>query len=359
MRVRVGRGPTGRAVAESRPIEVQNVFAEPSLREWWEPARELGFVSLISLPLRAGGETTGALTFYFDVAHEFDESERHLLTLVADQLSVMSSRAESVDELRQELERTRAENEALRKRLGEGEESKRLKDEFVSNISHELRTPLTSILGYANLLTEGQAGELDEPQLAALSRIENSAQVLLRLISDLLELSQLKLGRTELNVGPDDAVNIARRALESAGTPPPGVEVTLEAASERLPMMVDGEKVAKVLENLLSNAYKFTAEGAVHVRVRSVTDDGGPAIEWLVEDTGIGIAREQQDAIFDEFRQGDGSSTRLYGGTGLGLALCRRLARLLGGRITVRSEPGGGSEFRLVLPVRARSSSSS
>src|SRR5690606_28645697 len=97
------------------------------------------------------------------------------------------------------------------------------KDEFVSNISHELRTPLTSILGYANLLSDGQAGELQEEQHAAVARIESAANVLLRLISDLLELSQLKLGRTELNVGPDDGVNIARRALESAGSPPDSV----------------------------------------------------------------------------------------------------------------------------------------
>src|SRR5690606_14042310 len=151
----------------------RDVFEDPSLREWWEPARELGFRSFISLPLRAAGETTGALTFYFEGPHEFDESERHLLMLIANQLAVMSGRAESADELRQELERTRAENRLLRERLGQGEESKRLKDEFVSNISHELRTPLTSILGYANLLSEGQAGELEEKQHAAVARIES------------------------------------------------------------------------------------------------------------------------------------------------------------------------------------------
>lgn len=354
LRVRVGRGPTGRAVAEGRPVEVRDVFADPALREWREPARELGFVSLICLPLRADGHTTGALTFYFDAPHDFDDDERKLLGLIADQLAVTTAHAQSIDELHREAERVRAENEALRERLGAGEETKRLSDEFLSNISHELRTPLTSILGYANLLAEDHARELSGEQRAAVERIESSASVLLRLISDLLELSQLKLGRGTINIAPDDAINIARRALESVGTPHPGVQVVLDAVDDRLPMMVDGEKAIRVLQNLLDNAFKFTTTGAIRIRVRPVMDDEVDAIEWAVADTGIGIPPDKQEAIFDEFRQVDGSSTRLYGGTGLGLALCRRLARLLGGRVTVRSEPGGGSEFRLVVPTAPR-----
>jgi signal transduction histidine kinase len=351
LRVRVGRGPTGRAVAEAAPFEVSDVFSDPALREWWDPARELGFVALISLPLRAGGAVTGALTFYFDAVHHFDADERHLLMLIADQLAAAGARTAAFDEQRRELVRLRTENELLRNRLDAGEESRRLKDEFLSNIGHELRTPLTSILGYANLLSGGQtAGSLSDDQQNAVARIEGSANVLLRLISDLLELSQIKLGRTTLNVAPDDAVLLARRAVDGAGEPPAGVRVVIDAAADRLPIMCDGEKVVKVLENLVSNAYKFTSSGSVSVGVRPVTEGGTPQIEWLIVDTGIGIPQDQQEAIFDEFRQVDGSSTRLYGGTGLGLALSRQLARLLDGRISVQSEPGRGSRFRLVLP---------
>lgn len=355
LRLRVGRGPTGRAVAHAEPVEAANVFADPSLREWWEPARELGFTSLISLPLRTDAGSVGALTFYFADAHEFDDDERHLLRLVADQLATMSARAESVESMKRDMDRLKRENQLLQKRVGAGEEAKRLKDEFVANISHELRTPLTSILGYANLLSDGQAGPLADEQKAAVARIESSAHVLLRLISDLLELSQLKLGRAPLNAAPDDAVLIAQRALQSAGAPPAGVTVTLDPAAERIPVMTDGDKVARILENLLSNAYKFTAEGSITMTVRETIDDGVAMAEWRVIDTGIGIAPEQHDAIFDEFRQVDGSSTRLYGGTGLGLALCRRLARLLGGRLRVRSERGAGAEFELHVPVLANS----
>ncbi|HSJ32447.1 MAG TPA: GAF domain-containing sensor histidine kinase [Longimicrobiales bacterium] len=351
LRLRVGRGPTGRAVARRQPVEVSDVFADPALREWHEPARELGFVSLISLPLATGAEATGALTFYFDEPHEFDDDERHLLTLIADQLAVASGRVAALQAERRELEELRTENAVLRRRLGAGAEAKRLSDEFLANISHELRTPLTSILGYANLLTDGQAGSMPDAQRNTVLRIERSANALLHLINDLLELSQIKLDRAAVTIAPDDAVLLARRALDSAGRPRDTVQVTLDAESERLPIMTDGEKVVKILENLLSNAYKFTERGAVDVAVRSTFDDGRPAVEWIVTDTGIGIAQEKQDAIFDEFRQVDGSSTRLYGGTGLGLALCRSLARLLGGRITVTSEPGRGARFRLMIPA--------
>jgi signal transduction histidine kinase len=351
LRVRVGRGPTGRAVAEAAPFEVADVFADPALREWWDPARELGFVSLIALPLRADGEAMGALTFYFDAAHAFGDDERHLLMLIADQLAAASARAAVLEQERREMERLRTENELLRSRLGAGEESRRMKDEFLSNISHELRTPLTSILGYANLLAGGQtAGTLSDDQRNAVDRIEGSANVLLRLISDLLELSQIKLGRTMLNVVPDDAVLLTRRALEAAGDAPDNVEVVVEEAAERLPLMGDGDKMLKVLVNLISNAFKFTPRGTVTIGVRAITEGGNPMVEWTITDTGIGIPADEHESIFDEFRQVDGSSTRLYGGTGLGLALSRSLARLLGGYISVQSEAGKGSRFRLVVP---------
>jgi signal transduction histidine kinase len=183
------------------------------------------------------------------------------------------------------------------------------------------------------------------------TRIESAALVLLRLISDLLDLTQLKLGRAALNSAPDDATLITQRALQAAGAAPANVHVALDLPRDRLPLYVDGDKVAKVLENLLSNAFKFTEAGTISVSVRPAIDRGRRAVAWVVADTGVGIPADQQEAIFDEFRQVDGSSTRLYGGTGLGLALSRRLAELLGGQLTVQSEPGQGARFRLVVPA--------
>jgi signal transduction histidine kinase len=351
LRIRVGRGPTGRAVAEGELVQVRDVFADLALREWWEPARELGFVALISLPLRVGSRVDGALTFYFTSARDFDDSERHLLVHIADQLAAASGRVAEMDAQRREMARLQAENDQLRGRLGAGEESTRLKDEFLSNISHELRTPLTAILGYADLLAGGHAGDVPEEQRAGVERIRKAAHALLRLINDLLELSHLKLGRVELSVAPDDALHIAQRALDAAGPPPDDVQVAIEEPAERIHLLVDGEKAARILENLLTNAFKFTPRGSVTVTIRRTVEEQQPIVEWVVRDTGIGIPADDHDAIFDEFRQVDGSSTRLYAGTGLGLALSRRLARLLGGRITVRSEPGRGSEFRLAVPA--------
>jgi signal transduction histidine kinase len=350
MRIRVGRGPTGRAVELDDAIEVNDVFAEPTLREWWEPARELGFIALISLPLEAAHGTTGALTFYYDKAHEFSDEERHILRLVAGQLSIMAERAQNVQDLRTDNDRLRAENTNLIQRVAEAEESRRLKTEFLANMSHELRTPLNSILGYTFLL-QNQGGPLSEEQHNALAKIDAGANALLRLINDLIELTQLKLDRAAVNATPEDAVLLAKRAAELAGPVNEAVTFRLLAMPDRIPITTDGDKVVKILENLLSNAIKFTAAGEISLTIRQTGPRNNRRVEWTVKDTGIGIPTEKQEAIFDEFRQVDGSSTRLYGGTGLGLALSLGLARLLGGEISVESEPGVGSTFILRLPL--------
>ena len=348
MRIRVGRGPTGRTVAEGVPFEVEDIFADPAVRDWWEPARELGFASLISLPIRARGEVVGALSFYFEGRRIFDDQERRLLLLVADQLSATAEKAQLIEDLSVANERLREQNRELSVRITEAEEARRLKTEFLANISHELRTPLTSILGYSYLLSSGQNTDPKE----ALGKIERSATALLGLIDDLLALSQLKLGRTTVEPAAEDAVELARRAIEEVGPIPSGVSLDLHAPDGPIHTRVDGLKVQKILENLLSNALKFTVEGRVTVSVsrdRSARQDT-PCICWGVRDSGIGIRQDEYEAIFDEFRQVDGSSTRLYGGTGLGLALSRGLAELLGGSVEVRSEVGKGSVFTLALP---------
>jgi len=351
-------------------VEVEDVFAEPSLRDWWEPARELGFASLISLPLRARGEVAGALSFYFQGPRRFDEEERELLALVADQLSATVEKATLIEDLKAANEQLAGRNQELSARVLEAEESKRLKDEFLANVSHELRTPLTSILGYTYLLSAGHTGPITEEQKAAVAKIERAAMVLLQLIDDLLDLSQLKLGRAQPVYAEEDGRALAERAARAIGPPPPGTTFRLIAPEEPLPLQTDGQKVVKILENLLSNAFKFTPEGQVTLLVRRATGgqegegckrgEAGPTpaaaaptagwVEWVVQDTGIGIRPEDLPKIFDEFRQVDGSVTRPYGGAGLGLALSLRLAKLLGGTLTAESEPGRGSTFTLRLP---------
>jgi signal transduction histidine kinase len=347
MRIREGQGPTGRAVAERTAVVVEDLFSDPSHHEWWEPARELGFASLVSLPFADGGIVKGALTLYFGRPRGFTHDERRLLAVIADQLAVTASRAELLNELSNANERLRAHNGELALRAERSEELRRLKDELIANVSHELRTPLTTIIGYAQLLADGELGAMPELQSNALRRIESAGSSLLALITDLLDLSQLRTARVPMTTGRYDAAALARAASEETPVPHGRIRFELRSPEEPVRIDTDGEKVVRILKNLLSNAFKFTPEGAVSLEVAA----RGSMVTWTVRDTGIGICDTQLDRIFDEFSQVDGSTTRLYGGAGLGLALSRRLAVLLGGDIRVESATGTGSTFVLSLPI--------
>ena len=359
MRVRVGAGPTGVAVAENRVVEVPNVFSSGELEDWWEVARELGFAASVSLPLLLGGRPEGAVTFYFREPGSPRSHDRHLLRLVADQLSATAEKAHLIEDLQRANALLRLQNVELEARYREAEEARRLRGELLANVSHELRTPLTAILGYTYLLRD--SGALAGDQAAQVERIEGAGTELLRLIEDLLDLTNLQLGRLAPQVETCDAVALLHAAMGSLA-PPPQLQVRVLAPDATVPVRTDGSQVLRILRNLLSNAYKFTREGGVTVRVRMAsgspwtdearrTGDVRHEVVWEVEDTGIGIAADALERIFDEFRQVDGSATRRFGGVGIGLALSRQLARRLGGDVTVRSEPRKGSLFALALPA--------
>ena len=359
MRVRVGAGPTGVAVAGNRVVEVPNVFSDEELEDWWEVAQELGFAASVSLPLLQGGRPEGAVTFYFRDPGAPRSHDRHLLRLVADQLSATAEKAHLIEDLQRANALLRLQNVELEARYREAEEARRLRGELLANVSHELRTPLTAILGYAYLLRDG--GALDADQAAQVERIEAAGTQLLALIDDLLDLTNLQLGRLAPQVETCDAVALLHAALGTPA-PPPRLEVRVVAPDATVPVRTDGSQVLRILRNLLSNAYKFTPEGTVTARVRMAsgspwtaearrTGDVRHLVAWEVEDTGIGIEAAELERIFDEFRQVDGSATRRFGGVGIGLALSRQLARRLGGDVTVRSEPGKGSLFTLALPA--------
>ena len=357
MRVRAGNGPTGRAVADNELVEVEDIFADPALEDWWDSARELGFASSVSLPLVFRSKSIGAITFYFREPETFHDADRSLLRLVADQLAATAEKAHLIEDLQRANAQLREQNVDLEARYREAEEAKRLKNEFLANVSHELRTPLTAVLGYAYLLREGLSGALGPEQVEAVEKIESAGNSLMGLINDLLDLTHLKLGRTGVERELCDAVALARAALSAAPTPAPAVQLRTEAPPDRIPIHTDPVLVVRILQKLISNAVKFTATGTVTVRVRSEVEEGepsldrGPTVIWEVEDTGIGIAEEDRHAIFDEFRQLDGSATRRFGGTGMGLALSQGLAHRLGGEIRLESTPGEGSTFTLALPA--------
>ena len=360
MRVRLGAGPTGVAAAENRVVEVHNVFADPALEDWWEVAHELGFAASVSLPLVLGGRPEGAITFYFRHPGTPRAHDRHLLRLVADQLSATAEKAHLIENLQQANALLRVQNVELEARYREAEEARRLKGELLANVSHELRTPLTAILGYAFLLRD--AGGLSGDQEAQVGRIEEAGTQLLRLIEDLLDLNNLQLGRMEPRVESCDAVALLRAAMLEVAAPPQ-LQVRVDAPDAAVPVRTDAVQAVRILRHLVSNAYKFTPEGAVTLRVRMAggspwsdqarrTGEARHQVVWEVEDTGIGVREEDLERIFDEFRQADGSTTRTYGGSGLGLAISRRLVELHGGTIVVASEPGIGSTFTVGLCAR-------
>ncbi|WP_036169083.1 response regulator [Massilia sp. 9096] len=244
---------------------------------------------------------------------------------------------------------TLAQNQ-LRERALELERASRYKSEFLANMSHELRTPLNSSLILAKLLSDNQAGNLNEEQVRFAQTIYSAGNDLLNLINDILDISKVEAGKLELV--PEDLP--LRRVIEGmARTFEPlarqkELEFVLQVAPE-VPATIhtDRQRLEQILKNMLSNAVKFTDGGRVSLSV-TARDDGW--VQFAVQDSGIGISADQLERIFDAFHQADGSTARKYGGTGLGLSISRDLAGLLGGTIQVTSTPGAGSTFTLSLP---------
>ncbi|HEY9840171.1 MAG TPA: ATP-binding protein, partial [Candidatus Obscuribacterales bacterium] len=257
--------------------------------------------------------------------------------------------------LRDITQRRRIESE-LELARDAAEAASQAKSMFLANMSHELRTPLNAILGYTEMLQE----EVSEQQLAGfeadLDKISSEGRHLLELISDILDLSKIEAGRMELVL---EAFDIAPLVEELAGTVRLQMEKNHNHFETHCPpglgrMFSDRTRVRQSLLNLLSNAAKFTRKGSVTLEVHLEQRNGRDWVVFQVADTGIGIAPAQQVRLFQPFTQADSSTTRKYGGTGLGLALTRRFSQMLGGEVTVRSRPGEGSVFRLSLPLETQ-----
>ncbi len=237
-------------------------------------------------------------------------------------------------------------------------EANRAKSQFLANMSHELRTPLNSIIGFSEILSEKLDGRIEARFLRFLHNILSSGRHLLGLINDILDLSKIEAGKMDLVFEPVSIHDIVRGVASVmhgiAARRQIRIELTVEPG---LPLIVaDPPRIKQVLYNLLSNAVKFSRDAEeVRVRVRgaSPAESGLPSAGLFIEviDRGIGIRSDDQELIFDEFRQVDGGSTRNMGGTGLGLALVKRFVEMHGGRVEVESEPGRGSLFRVVLPL--------
>jgi PAS domain S-box-containing protein len=244
-------------------------------------------------------------------------------------------------------------NELLRRQALALEQASAAKSQFLANVSHEFRTPLNAILGYSLMLMGGFYGQLTEDQARTVQRIDANSKHLATLINDVLDIERIEAGRMPLQISQFSVQEVVREVMEELqgviAQSTASVNVTLPADLPRLKS--DRQKLKQILVNLLSNALKYTKDGTVDIMARH---ESAGRIQLSVRDSGVGIAPEDHTRIFEPFQQAKRVITRPQGGTGLGLAISRRLARMLGGDISVQSALGAGSTFTVAIPVRVR-----
>jgi HAMP domain-containing protein/CheY-like chemotaxis protein/signal transduction histidine kinase len=281
----------------------------------------------------------------------------------------LEEKASLLAEQNQKVEQKNREVEAARLSLEEKAEqlaiSGKYKSEFLANMSHELRTPLNSLLILAKLLSDNKESTLTPKQVEFAQTIYSSGTDLLNLINDILDLSKVEAGKMEVNpmeVPMREVESFSIRTFEPVAQQK-GLKFSVAIQPDAPPSIyTDGQRLQQVLKNLLSNAIKFTEHGGITLTIRKAEkgkrfasrtlDQAESVIAFAVSDTGIGIAKDKQQLIFEAFQQADGTTSRKFGGTGLGLSISREIARLLGGEIRVESTPGSGSTFTLFLPAR-------
>ena len=296
--------------------------------------------------LRAGAERIGG----GDLAQRIRIKTGDELEALADQFNDMAGRLqESYAGLEQKVEERTREVEEKSRQL---EMASQHKSQFLASMSHELRTPLNAIIGLTEMMVSNAARFGTEKAAEPLRRVHRAGSHLLGLINQVLDLSKIEAGKLELS---PDVVALAPLITEVVDTARPLAEqnnnrLVVKSQENLGSLTVDPMRLRQILLNLLSNACKFTKQGEVTLLARKVIDQGN-WIEFTVSDTGIGMTPEQQAKLFEEFTQADSSTARQYGGTGLGLAITRKLARMMGGDVTLTSEAGKGSTFTVRLPA--------
>ncbi len=228
-------------------------------------------------------------------------------------------------------------------------EASRLKTNFLSNMSHELRTPLNSVIALTGVLNRRLEGKIPAEEHSYLEVIERNGKNLLALINDILDISRIESGRVEMECTDFNLTELISGIVSMIAPQASQKNITIDFAPEKESMVIhsDAGKIYHILQNIISNAVKFTDKGGVHISTSQPDDK----VNITIKDTGIGIAEEHLPYIFDEFRQGDSSTSKRYGGTGLGLALAKKYADLINGKINVQSQVGKGSDFTLSVPV--------
>ena len=334
---RPGRGLANLVFETKAPLMIDNLQADRRVRDP-DFFRKHGFVSYLGAPLIVKEEILGVLSFYTQEQHEFADEEVDFLSTLASQAAMAIHNAQLYAQIQ---------HQAI-----ELEKSNKGKNEFLNVVSHELRTPLNLISGYTEVVRGGMVGEINSEQETALGKVVSCTKDLMGTIGRILQATSIeaeavKVDRKEIIVGHllDDLKSIYDGSV--------GKEVNLQWAYslDFLSMRTDSEKLKHILQNLIDNAIKFTERGQVTVSARQVL--GAGSVEFRVKDSGVGIPKEMLPLVFEKFRQVDNSSTRAYGGVGLGLYIVKKFAEMLGGDVEVESELGKGTIFTVTLPTAA------
>jgi adenylate cyclase len=334
--IRLGQTMVSQAALQRRPMQLADASQDTSSLVL-DVVQRAGFRALLTVPLLGVDRILGALVVRRKEPGEFPQSTINLLETFAAQsvLAIQNARLfHEIEEKSRELEL-----------------ASEHKSRFLASMSHELRTPLNAIIGLTEMMVTNAARFGTEKALEPLNRVYRAGTHLLGLINQVLDLSKIEAGKLELipesvNLAPliDEVIGTGRQLAEQNNN-----RLVVEAEGNLGALTVDPMRLRQILLNLLSNACKFTKAGEVALRVRKIAD-GRSWIEFAVSDTGIGMTAEQQAKLFEEFSQADALTARRFGGTGLGLAITRKLTRMMGGDVTVASEPGKGSVFTVRLP---------
>jgi signal transduction histidine kinase len=334
--VEPGRGTaTGRAVLEGKVIHIPDVQTDAEYK-WQEAQRLGGYRTVLGVPMMREGVTIGVVTLSRAEVRPFSDKEIELVSTFADQAAIAIENVRLFDEI-QEKSRQLA-------------EASQHKSQFLANMSHELRTPLNAIIGVTEMLRED--AEALKQDVEPLDRVLGAGRHLLALINDILDLSKIEAGRMELIL---DTFALPPLIDEVVKTIEPlaaknGNQVAVHCDAAIGTMHADQMRLRQALLNLMSNANKFTEKGTVTIAAHQGQENGRDWIMLSVADTGIGMTVEQMGKLFQEFSQASSTTASKYGGTGLGLVISRRFCQMMGGDITVTSEPGKGSVFTVRLP---------